>query len=68
MKSKNANTAALLLNKDTPKTYTIDIKLNSKYVKITVSDKDLAELEYYRIKGQGIWNGQWITEITLKDD
>jgi hypothetical protein len=68
MKSKNNIPAALLTNPAKPHAWVIKITLGKEnWTEMRFNQKELALSEYNRIKGMGIFGGQWIDSITIDE-
>lgn len=69
MKTKNYNPAALLTSKESVGTYQIKIKLNTgNWFEIKTNQRDRAQLMFNQIKGQGIYQEQWIESIEFHEE
>jgi len=68
MKSKNNIPAALLTDPGKPHTWTVKITLGKEnWAEMQFSQKEVALGEYNRIKGLGVFGGQWIDSITINE-
>lgn len=68
MKATNKTKAALLANTEEEKVYVINLELSGgKTASITVNDRTMAQQEYNRVRAASIWNGCWVTAITLNE-
>jgi hypothetical protein len=68
MQAKNRIPPRLLTDTLRPKHYRVKITLpNAAWVDMQFSQKDVAQLEYNRIKAASIFGGQWIQTITLEE-
>jgi hypothetical protein len=68
MKAANKITPTLLGNPKVQKHYAITVELgNSRWAELIFSEREMAQMEYNRIKGQGIYCGAWIQTIELNE-
>ena len=67
MKATKKVIPALLNDSQLTSTWYIEISTRSDHALIKFSNKNMADSEFRRIKSQGTYGGQWITEIKLKE-
>lgn len=68
MKVTKKTIPALLADTTVPSTWTIEISTKSEHALIHMTNKAMADIEFRRIKAQGTFGGQWLTEIRLKEN
>ena len=57
-----------ILSTSEPRTYLLEVAVSGGTVSMKFSNRDMANQEYNRIRGQGIYQGHWIKHIELKDE
>jgi hypothetical protein len=68
MKATNKIAPALLTDPLAVRTYLVEVDLgNGRWARLEFSEKEWATSEYNRIRGQGIYSGAWVKNITLKE-
>ena len=68
MKSQNKITPAIMSKPEAVKTYRVAIDLgNDRWAELNFSERDMATVEYNRIKSQSIYCGAWLKSITLEE-
>jgi hypothetical protein len=56
-----------ILSTSEPRTYLLEVAVSGGTVSMRFTDRNMANQEYNRIKGQGIYLGQWLEHIELKE-
>jgi hypothetical protein len=68
MRAQKKITPAILGDTTSIKSYRIDIDIgNDRWAELNFSEREMATSEFNRIKGQGIFCGAWIKEISLNE-
>lgn len=67
MKATKKIIPALLNDSLVQSTWYIEILTRSDHALLKFSNKNMAATEFRRIKAQGTYGGQWLTEIKLRE-
>ena len=65
MKATKKTIPALLGDAGTPSTWCIRIETRHATAELICSDRQMADMEFRRIKVAGTFGGQWITNLEL---
>jgi hypothetical protein len=68
MKTQKKTTPALLGDPAQPKQYQVQVEFsNNRWAVMTFSERDMAEIEYNRIRSSSIYCNAWVDSVTLTE-
>lgn len=68
MKSQKKITPALLGDPAEPKEYQVQVQFsNGRWASMTFSERDMAQMEYNRIRSSSIYCNAWVDSVTLTE-
>ena len=68
MKTQKKTIPALLETPSQPKQYQVQVEFsNNRWASIAFSERDMAEIEYNRIRSSSIYCNAWVDSVTLTE-